>query len=128
MGANVTFLNGTYTSGTTKGSGFRKPRGAVWGIFTLNVSTYRTNGTVDVTFEYYDKAAATWDTLKGGSQVNTVAFAQKTATGTAFITMAPGLTETANKAFSQVPPADIRMSLVVGAVGAATVVVTQAGD
>lgn len=105
-------------TGATNGSGFGVPSGTVGGVFIQVLTASTAPTTLDMKMQFFDPGSSTWIDLKGGSQANTVAFAQlgAVATGTAFMTMGVGITETANKAFSQTLPNSVLrvVSTVVG--------------
>ncbi len=111
-GNHATLLSGSYDS-TTNGAAFGTPSRSRGAIFTLDVTSG--TGTLDVSIQFYDAASGTWQDLYDGVQSTQVVFAQNAGSAaTKFLTVAPGLTTTANKAFSQVLPGTLRAVATIG--------------
>ena len=77
--------------------------------------------TLDCKLQGYDALGDVWHDITGA------VFAQKTGTGSDYLTVYPGIGETANEAVSDVVPALIRVHSTIGGSGTPTVTFTLGG-
>lgn len=105
-----TLFNETQVAGT-ENKDFDIPEGYKGAVFVLDITAKAGTLTHDVKVQYLDMASGKAIDVPGAS------FAQKSATGTAQLSVYPGLTASANVAVTQVLTKTLRAVSVVGGTG-----------